>query len=91
MSISDDDNVLFQILRFMGDPHLNGTQEILFGNYIAQIGLANSNLRNEIFAQIANQVWRNINDKNAERGWLLMATCLSSFAPSSKMDKYLLK
>ncbi|XP_055507878.1 unconventional myosin-XV [Leucoraja erinacea] len=79
------------ILRFMGDPHLNGTQEILFGNYIAQIGLANSNLRNEIFAQIANQVWRNINDKNAERGWLLMATCLSSFAPSSKMDKYLLK
>ncbi|XP_072916951.1 unconventional myosin-XV [Hemitrygon akajei] len=79
------------ILRFMGDPHLNGAQETLFGNYITQIGLANSSLRNEIFAQIANQVWRNINDKNAERGWLLMATCLSSFAPSPMMDKYLLK
>ncbi|XP_069763279.1 unconventional myosin-XV isoform X2 [Narcine bancroftii] len=79
------------ILRFMGDPHLNGAQETLFGNYIAQIGLTISNLRNEILAQIANQVWRNINDKNAERGWLLLATCLSCFAPSPKMDKYLLK
>uniref|UniRef100_UPI00398E9BF8 unconventional myosin-XV-like isoform X2 n=1 Tax=Pristiophorus japonicus TaxID=55135 RepID=UPI00398E9BF8 len=79
------------ILRFMGDPQLNGAQEILFGDYIAQMGLANSSLRDEIFAQIANQVWRNVNEKNAERGWLLLATCLSCFAPSSKMDKYLLK
>ncbi|XP_067859862.1 unconventional myosin-XV [Heptranchias perlo] len=79
------------ILRFMGDPQLNGVQENVFGDYIVQIGLANSSLRDEILAQIANQVWRNVNDKNAERGWLLMATCLSCFSPSSKMDKYLLK
>ncbi|XP_043567559.1 unconventional myosin-XV [Chiloscyllium plagiosum] len=79
------------VMRFMGDPQLNGAQEILFGDYIAQTGLANPNLRDEILAQLANQVWRNANEKNAERGWLLFATCLSCFAPSSRMDKYLLK
>uniref|UniRef100_A0A4W3JGV5 Myosin XVA n=1 Tax=Callorhinchus milii TaxID=7868 RepID=A0A4W3JGV5_CALMI len=84
-------NVFRLILRFMGDPHLNGIQENLFGNYILQIGLANPGLRDEIFSQIANQVWRNTNKNNAERGWLLLATCLSCFAPSPKMDKYLLK
>ncbi|GCC27257.1 hypothetical protein chiPu_0005681 [Chiloscyllium punctatum] len=43
------------VMRFMGDPQLNGAQEILFGDYIAQIGLANPNLRDEILAQLANQ------------------------------------
>lgn len=40
----------------MGDPNLNGAQENLFGNYIIQRGLANPNLRDEILAQVANQV-----------------------------------
>ena len=40
----------------MGDPDLNGAQENLFGNYIIQRGLANPSLRDEILAQIANQV-----------------------------------
>ncbi|MCJ8747709.1 hypothetical protein PDJAM_G00156470 [Pangasius djambal] len=81
----------FRILRFMGDPNLNGAQENLFGNYIIQRGLATPPVRDEILAQVANQVWRNENLRNAERGWLLMAACLSSFAPSDKMAKYLLK
>ncbi|XP_067912868.1 unconventional myosin-XV [Heterodontus francisci] len=90
--LKEDAVLVFKlIMRFMGDPHLNGAQEILFGDYVAQIGLASPSLRDEILAQLANQVWRNANDKNAERGWLLLATCLSCFAPSSKMDKYLLK
>lgn len=80
-----------QILRFMGDPHLNGAQENLFGNYIIQKGLSNSRLRDEILCQIANQVWRNSNPDNAERGWLLLLGCLSTFAPSAKIEKYLLK
>ncbi|TMS23524.1 Unconventional myosin-XV, partial [Larimichthys crocea] len=49
-------NIFILILRFMGDPNLNGAQENLFGNYIIQRGLANPNLRDEILAQIANQV-----------------------------------
>uniref|UniRef100_A0A452R4H6 Myosin XVA n=1 Tax=Ursus americanus TaxID=9643 RepID=A0A452R4H6_URSAM len=79
------------ILRFMGDPHLYGAQENVFGNYIVQKGLAAPELRDEILAQLANQVWRNPSAHNAERGWLLLATCLSGFAPSSRLTNYLLK
>ncbi|XP_040297346.1 unconventional myosin-XV [Bufo bufo] len=79
------------VLRFMGDPFLNEAQEILFGNYIIQKGLSNMGLRDEILVQIANQVWRNTNPNNEERGWYLLASCLSSFAPSPNLDKYLLK
>uniref|UniRef100_A0A3Q1H7Z5 Myosin XVA n=1 Tax=Acanthochromis polyacanthus TaxID=80966 RepID=A0A3Q1H7Z5_9TELE len=80
-----------QVLRFMGDPHLNGAQENMFGNYIIQRGLLSPGLRDEILAQVVNQVWRNINIDNAERGWLLLLGCVCSFSPSPKMDKYLLK
>uniref|UniRef100_A0A2K5R229 Unconventional myosin-XV n=1 Tax=Cebus imitator TaxID=2715852 RepID=A0A2K5R229_CEBIM len=79
------------ILRFMGDPHLHGAQENIFGNYIVQKGLAVPELRDEILAQLANQVWHNHNVHNAERGWLLLAACLSGFAPSPRFNKYLLK
>ncbi|KAK3532493.1 hypothetical protein QTP86_018529 [Hemibagrus guttatus] len=84
-------DVFVMILRFMGDPHLNGAQENLLGNYIIQKGLSNPGLRDEILCQIANQVWRNSNPDNAERGWLLLLGCLSAFAPSAKIEKYLLK
>ncbi|NWZ80822.1 MYO15 protein, partial [Poecile atricapillus] len=79
------------ILRFMGDPGLGGSQETLFGNYIVQKGLSVPGLRDELLAQAANQVWRNTNVNNEERGWLLLATCLSAFPPSAAFDKYLLK
>ncbi|XP_064887354.1 unconventional myosin-XV isoform X1 [Columba livia] len=83
---------IFQlILRFMGDPRLGGSQETLFGNYIVQKGLSVPGLRDELLAQAANQVWRNTNVNNEERGWLLLATCLSAFPPSTAFDKYLLK
>ncbi|TWW69582.1 Unconventional myosin-XV [Takifugu flavidus] len=75
----------------MGDPHLNGAQENIFGNYIIQRGLSSPGLRDEILAQVVNQVWRNVNADNAERGWLLLLACVCSFAPSPRMDKHLLK
>ncbi|XP_049428716.1 unconventional myosin-XV [Epinephelus fuscoguttatus] len=84
-------NVFILILRFMGDPNLNGAQENLFGNYIIQRGLANPSLRDEILAQVVNQVWRNPNILNSERGWLLLSSCLSAFLPSQRLAKYLLK
>nr|XP_046189969.1 unconventional myosin-XV isoform X1 [Oncorhynchus gorbuscha] len=79
------------ILRFMGDPHLNGAQENLFGNYIIQRGLANQGMRDEILAQLANQVWRNPNHDNAERGWLLLLGCVCCFPPSARLHTPLLK
>ncbi|XP_023814203.1 unconventional myosin-XV-like [Oryzias latipes] len=84
-------HIFILILRFMGDPDLNGAQENLFGNYIIQQGLDNPNLRDEILSQVANQVWRNPNVLNSERGWLLLCSCLSAFLPSQKLAKYLLK
>ncbi|MEJ1273028.1 developmentally regulated GTP binding protein 2 [Cricetulus griseus] len=81
----------FKILRFMGDPHLHGIQEMILGNYIVHQGLVEPDLRDEILTQLANQVWRNHNAYNAKRGWLLLAACLSGFAPSSHLDKFLLK
>lgn len=87
----EDLAVPVQILRFMGDPGLGGPQETLFGNYIVQKGLSVPGLRDELLAQAANQVWRNTNVNNEERGWLLLATCLSAFPPSAAFDKYLLK
>ncbi|XP_027873817.1 unconventional myosin-XV [Xiphophorus couchianus] len=84
-------DIFILILRFMGDPNLNGAQENMFGNYIIQRGLANPSLRDEILAQIANQVWRNPNVLNSERGWLLFSSCLSAFLPSQRLAKYLLK
>ncbi|KAK9534679.1 hypothetical protein VZT92_007109 [Zoarces viviparus] len=83
--------LFIMVLRFMGDPHLNGAQENMFGNYIIQRGLSTPGLQDEILAQVVNQVWRNVNYDNAERGWLLLLACVCSFAPSTKMDKYLLK
>ncbi|XP_034449270.1 unconventional myosin-XV isoform X4 [Hippoglossus hippoglossus] len=83
--------LFIMVLRFMGDPHLNGAQENMFGNYIIQRGLTSPGLRDEILSQVVNQVWRNVNSENAERGWLLLSACVCSFAPSPKMDKYLLK
>ncbi|KAF7669609.1 hypothetical protein LDENG_00170630 [Lucifuga dentata] len=83
--------LFIMVLRFMGDPHLNGAQENLFGNYIIQRGLVSPGLRDEILAQVVNQVWRNVNIDNSERGWLLLLGCVCSFSPSHKMDKYLLK
>ncbi|KAG7256583.1 hypothetical protein CRUP_025381, partial [Coryphaenoides rupestris] len=79
------------VLRFMGDAHLNGAQENMFGNYVIQRGLTAPGLRDEVLAQLANQVWRNPNVYNAERGWLLLLGCLCAFAPSPKMEKHMLK
>ncbi|KAK5885272.1 hypothetical protein CesoFtcFv8_019000 [Champsocephalus esox] len=83
--------LFIMVLRFMGDPHLNGAQENMFGNYIIQRSLSSPGLQDEILAQVVNQVWRNVNSENAERGWLLLLAGVCSFAPSARMDKYLLK
>lgn len=54
-------------------------------------GLVNEQLQDEILCQLSNQTWKNENTANAERGWLLLANCLSVFSPSSKLYKYILK
>lgn len=54
-------------------------------------GIQNERMRDEILCQLSNQTWKNENTANLERGWLLMANCLSVFSPSQGLYKYLLK
>ncbi|XP_049851037.1 unconventional myosin-XV isoform X4 [Schistocerca gregaria] len=79
------------ILRFMNDNNLSGKKEIALGDYIANKGIINEKMRDEILCQLCNQTWKNENDANNERGWLLIANCLSVFPPSKTLYKYLLK
>ncbi|XP_074649564.1 unconventional myosin-XV-like [Tubulanus polymorphus] len=79
------------ILRFMNDANLVGWRETLLGDYIVQMVLENGRLRDEIYSQLINQTWQNNNEANNERGWLLMANCLSTFPPTPRLYKYLLK
>ncbi|XP_043281933.1 unconventional myosin-XV isoform X2 [Venturia canescens] len=79
------------ILRFMNENNLSGKREQALGDYIVNKGIVNEKLRDEILCQLANQTWKNENDGNKERGWLLLANCLSSFQPSSTLFKYFLK
>ncbi|XP_076390888.1 unconventional myosin 10A isoform X2 [Megachile rotundata] len=79
------------ILRFMNENNLSGKREQALGDYIVNKGIVNEKLRDEILCQLANQTWKNENDANKERGWLLLSNCLSAFQPSSTLFKYLLK
>jgi len=78
-------------LRFIGDRNLHDWQEVLLGNYIAGRALNNKALCNEIFSQVAIQTWKNPDVEQSQRAWVLMATMLSSFAPSPALEKPLLK
>uniref|UniRef100_A0A670HY56 Myosin XVB n=1 Tax=Podarcis muralis TaxID=64176 RepID=A0A670HY56_PODMU len=79
------------ILRFINDKDLQDWEEKLLGNYIASRGLASLSLRNELLSQVASQVWKNPDLEQGQRGCVLMAALLGSFAPSPALEKPLLK
>uniref|UniRef100_A0A8C4R4N7 MyTH4 domain-containing protein n=1 Tax=Eptatretus burgeri TaxID=7764 RepID=A0A8C4R4N7_EPTBU len=79
------------VVRFMSDNSLTPSQDFLFGNYIIQFVLENPDLQIELLSQIVNQTWQNPHPGSAQRGWLLLANCLSSFRPPSEISKFLLK
>ncbi|XP_023316209.1 unconventional myosin-XV isoform X2 [Trichogramma pretiosum] len=79
------------ILRFMNENNLTGKREQALGDYIVNKGIVNEKLRDEILCQLCSQTWKNDNDANKERGWLLISNCLSAFHPSRTLYKYLLK
>lgn len=89
--VQDSLEVFKLILNFMNDGDLNGKKEKLLADYIVQKGLANVNIRDEIFCQLCNQTWKNEHEESCDRAWTLMVHCLSSFAPTPLLYKYLLK
>lgn len=85
-SPKDEALIIFKlILRFMNDTSLGSTsgreRELLLQNYIVNKGIRNELIRDEILIQILNQTRQNPNRQNCERGWLLLAACLSGFQP----------
>ncbi|XP_041362375.1 unconventional myosin-XV-like isoform X3 [Gigantopelta aegis] len=79
------------ILRFMMDHNMGEKRLKVLADYIVQMGLQYEGVRDEILCQLINQTWKNQNVMNAERAWLLMASCLSCFSASPTLFKYLLK
>jgi hypothetical protein len=54
-------------------------------------GIRIPSLRDEIFTQLVNQTWGNGVEASVDRGWCLLALCMSCFRPSETMGKYLIK
>ena len=79
------------VLKFMNDATLTEFREKIFLDFIINSALKHEYLRDELICQLCNQTWKNENQINVNRGWLLMINCLSVFSPSSNLFKYLLK
>uniref|UniRef100_A0A8C0DM18 Myosin XVB n=1 Tax=Balaenoptera musculus TaxID=9771 RepID=A0A8C0DM18_BALMU len=79
------------MLRFLGDGSLEPWQEQTMGQYLVRQGQCRPGLRNELFSQLAAQLWRNPDEQQSQRGWALLAVLLSTFPPVSTLQKPLLK
>lgn len=79
------------ILRCINKNEYDQKRDKALIDYIIQIGLNNSNLRDEIFVQIVNQTWENKDSNTYKKSWYLMSCCLCCFMPTESLWKYLFK
>ncbi|XP_022445301.1 myosin XVB isoform X2 [Delphinapterus leucas] len=79
------------MLRFLGDASLEPWQERTMGQYLVRQGQRRPGLRNELFSQLAAQLWHQPDEQQRQRGWALLAVLLGAFPPVSTLQKPLLK
>ncbi|XP_042316884.1 unconventional myosin-VIIb [Sceloporus undulatus] len=58
-------------------------------HYIISNAIQSPDIRDEIYCQICKQLTENNKKQSRNRGWILLALCLGSFAPSDRFEKYL--
>lgn len=75
----------------MFERRLNEDRRLILADYIIQKGLSRESLRDEIYIQLINQTFENGPGSGPDTAWLLLANCLSTFAPSTVLAKHLLK
>ncbi|XP_073092024.1 myosin XVB isoform X5 [Manis javanica] len=79
------------MLRLLGDGALPSWQEQTLAEYLVRQGQRRPGLRDELFSQLAAQLWHNPDEQQSQRGWALMAILLSTFPPMPTLQKPLLK
>lgn len=75
------------LLGYMGDREYSYPASL--AQEILQVGLAVTELRDEILLQILKQLTDNPSAKSRQRGWLLMSLVLRTFPPSELFENYL--
>jgi len=72
----------------MGDKPLKETQtKIDVALVIIERAITNSDLRDEIYCQLAKQITFNPNEESTHRGWELMTLCVNYFPPSKELHE----
>ena len=75
------------VLGYMGDRAYS--YPLVLGHEVIEAGIANPELRDEIYCQIIKQMIDNPSSASIRRGWNLMALALSSFPPSDELENFL--
>lgn len=78
------------ILRWANDKNLDSAKEKALADYIVHKGQSSRSVRDEIYVQLCNQVYK-VDESQSLRVWQLMGHCLSSFQPGPALHKYLIK
>jgi len=75
------------IMGFMGEKKMYASADLCAE--VVAAGLANDQLRPEIYCQLCKQLTGNPNPESSSKGWNLMLMCLLYFPPGDSLENYL--
>ena len=80
--------LFLNIQGYMGDKHM--PYPAMLAQDVLKTGVADKDLRDEIYLQIIKQLASNTRAESVAKGWQLMCMCVGTFPPSFDMEYYLL-